>query len=138
MLASFEGWHLGAANLPAHVRQQLSSIPAFDILARLAGAGFAFTVVAPDGEILGVVGASPVGDRTAEVFVVITDGRLKYRTIFARAVKRILGAAKEQFDRLDAIADDGVSDRWFEWLGFTRVEGDPKRWRIIAEKRGSA
>lgn len=131
MLIEFKPWHLDMMRLTAEVRAEIGAFDSPAILARLAAAGFAFTIVAEEGEqvrILGIAGAAPIEDgRAAEVFVVASEDRRRHRVEFVKSVRRILDRAKARFARIDALGKDTPA-RWFKALGFTRVS--PERWSM--------
>lgn len=125
MLINFKPWHLDMMKLADSVRDILGKYPAPRIIERLADVGFAYSVVADEGEdvvLLGVVGAVPIKDgRTAEVFIVADDRRHGHRVAFVKAVRQILDRARARFANIEAVAAEGTPDRWFEFLGFKRA-----------------
>lgn len=128
-LIPFRAWHLDMMRLTSPVRDMLGKYPSGEIIERLAAVGLAFTVVADEGDevrILGVVGAAPIADGTAEVFVVVDENRHRFRIAFVKAVRQILDRAQARFARIEAVEAEGVPGRWFTWLGFTEMGGG--RW----------
>jgi len=133
-LIPFKAWHLDMMRLTSPVRDILGKYPSGAIVERLSTAGLAFTVVADEGteiRILGVVGAVPLREGVAEVFVVVDENRHRFRIAFVKAVRQILDRARERFAIIEALAADGVPPRWFQWLGFEEMGGG--RWRLVRE-----
>lgn len=120
----FKPWHLDMMRLTDSLRDMLGKYPSGEIVERLSDAGLAFTVVVDEGSdvrIIGVVGASPVGNGKARVFVLAAEDRKRHRVAFVKAVRRILDRARERFAIIEALEGEGVAPRWFEWLGFERT-----------------
>lgn len=130
------GWHLAMMRLTAPVADALGKYPSEEIIERMGQHGLAHTVVVDEGaevRILGVVGAVPIREGVAEVFVVVDESRQRHRIAFVKGVRRILDRARERFAIIEAVAADGVPNRWFEWLGFEDVGAG--RWRLAGEAR---
>ena len=130
-------WHLEMMRLTASVRDVLGKYPSGAIVERLGRAGLAHTITVDEGEtvrILGLVGAVPLGTdgKTAEVFVVVDENRRRHKVAFVKAVRRILDEAKGRFAIIEALAAEGVPNRWFSFLGFEEIGGG--RWRLAGGK----
>lgn len=140
MFIDFKPWHLDMMRLANDVQALVGKVsPATLVL--LAARGFAFTLVAEEGEqvkILGVVGAVPRGEdgMVGEVFVIASEEKRRHVVAFSRGVRRVLRAAAKKFTGgIEALGDDSPEiDRWLGWLGFKRVGGAWPRaktlWRL--------
>lgn len=125
------GWHLGMMRLTAGLRDLLGKYPTAERIEQLSAVGLAHTLVVDEGNevrILGVVGAVPLCPHTAEVFVVADERRRKHRLAFVKGMRRILDEARLRFATIEAVAAEGVPDRWFKALGFEDIGGG--RWRL--------
>ena len=130
MLTPFEPWHLLAASLTPEVAAQAFAGDNPTILVKLSEREMAYTIVADDGSILGIAGAAPLSEDVCEVFVVAAEDRRHHARRFARDVRKVLRRARHRFATIDAVEGPGSNARWFEWLGFTPVEGQAGRWRL--------
>ncbi len=105
------------------VRAEVAKHGAF--LPSLAVRNLAYTIIAESGtgsvRVVGVAGAVPLNDKTVEVFIVAAEDCSRWRVEFVKSVRQVLDHARENFARIEALAGEGVSPRWFEWLGFTRA-----------------
>lgn len=127
------GWHLDMMRLTNPMRDLLGKYPSSEIIERMGTAGLAHTIVVDEGSevrILGIAGAVPIREGTAEVFVVADESRKRHRVAFVKAVRQILDRARERFAIIEALAGEGVPGRWFESLGFEEIGGG--RWRLVA------
>ena len=125
------GWHLSMMRLTTELQDLLGKYPTSERIEQLSAAGLAHTLVVDEGEnvrILGVVGAMPLREGVAEVFVVVDESRHEHRVAFVKGVRRILDRARQRFARIEAVAAEGVPARWFEALGFEEIGGG--RWLL--------
>ena len=126
MLIEFKPWHLKMMNLTSKLRALVGDQKSADRIEALSANGLAYTVVGDDarGEavILGVAGAVPLDMSRVEVFVVSAVESAKYPKEFVSSVQRILDVARERFPIVEARGEDTpFFDRWFTFLGFTKV-----------------
>ena len=135
MLIPFQSWHMEDLPLTDRVRAHLGA-GSRTALESLAARNLAYTIIAESGagsvRVVGVAGALPLADATvAEVFVIAAADCSMWRVEFAKSVRQILDHARKHFARIEAVADAGVSARWFEFLGFKPVgESAPDRWAM--------
>jgi hypothetical protein len=132
-----KGWHLEMMQLSDLVREILGKYPSADVIEGLGMCGLAHTITVDHAGkilVLGIVGAVPRGPGLGEVFVIAAEERREHCVAFVRAVRRILDRARTRFAIIEAVAAEGVPDRWFKWLGFSPVARESGRWRLEGEK----
>lgn len=144
MLVAFMSGDLSAMRLSSDVFGIISKFKTPEIIAALAGAGLAYTIVAREEPvILGIAGAVPIGNgKIAEVFVISSEDRYSHQVEFAKSVWRILEKARRRFERVEAVSEDTTElNRWLTWLRFQRIgfaDGGMIRWGIAGIKGDAA
>ena len=124
-LMPFRKEDLHKINLRSFDEQVTMGVPnAFEMIARQAENGMAYTGIDDNGEIVAIGGVTMLWDKVGSGWVMTSDLLLKYKVWTHRAIKEILDLAivKYNLHRIESIIleDHIVSQAWAERLGFER------------------
>lgn len=85
-----------------------------------------------EGNLAGILGVNPTGDREGAIWMACTGLIEKRQTAFLRGSREVLATLHRKYDLLHNVVDarNGVHVRWLKWLGFTflrQIEHGPQK-----------
>jgi len=78
------------------------------------------------GEVVAIGGLLPVSDGRAYLHMIVSEGMPHQWTKLYRAASRLIGAVRDDYDRIETLSTTPEADRWLEMLGF-EYEGTLRR-----------